>query len=348
VVAAYDVNPVGNDVYAHNFGLRPSGRDVRALSAAELDRHRADLWLLSPPCQPYTRQGNQLGKADGRAGSFCCLLAALQKMQHPPRRLLVENVVGFEASEMRDDLLAALPGYLVHEYVLSPAQLGVPYSRPRYFLLAALPSPGCTLATPQLEIPGRSPPGAETPPRARLLSEFLELSGGGDAALWERFAVPWAAVRSSLLAVDLVHESADEATPPRPVNCFTKNYAKYAKGTGSLLARSAADVARLFAAVELAAAEAGCGAGGLAEPGALGRLTSWPPGAPPLRYLTPLEVARLHGFPASFSFPEHVTRAQQWQLLGNSLSVDVVACLLTHLLADLEDYDTGARVHVPC
>ena len=155
--------------------------------------------------------------------------------------------------------------------------------------------------------------------------------------LWERFAVPWAAVRSSLLAVDLVHEAEEDSSEQALVNCFTKSYGKYAKGTGSLLARSAADVARLFAAVELAAAETGCGVGGLAEPGALARLTAWPPGAPPLRYLTPLEVARLHGFPASFSFPEHVTRAQQWQLLGNSLSTDVVACLLTHLLADLED-----------
>ena len=336
MVAAYDVNPVGNEVYHHNFGLRPSGRDVRALTAAELDRHRADLWLLSPPCQPYTRQGNQLGKADGRAGSFCCLLAALQKMQHPPRRLLVENVVGFEASEMRDDLLAALPGYLVHEFVLSPAQLGVPYSRPRYFLLAALPSPGCALAAAQAQTPCRSPPGIGTPPPVRPLSEFLEQAAGAEGELWERFAVPWAAVRSSLLAIDLVHEAEEEEAAAGLVNCFTKSYGRYAKGTGSLLARSAGDVARLFAAVEAAAAEAGCGAGGLAEPGALARLAAWPPGAPPLRYLTPLEVARLHGFPPSFTFPAHVTRAQQWQLLGNSLSADVVACLLTHLLSDLE------------
>ena len=52
-------------------------------------------------------------------------------------------------------------------------------------------------------------------------------------------------------------------------------------------------------------------------------------------YFTPAEVARLHGFPASFAFPAHVTTLQRYALLGNSLSCHVVAPLLTHLLADL-------------
>lgn len=51
-----------------------------------------------------------------------------------------------------------------------------------------------------------------------------------------------------------------------------------------------------------------------------------------LRYFTPREVANLHSFPSSFSFPPHVTMKQQYALLGNSLSVAVVADLLTYLL----------------
>lgn len=51
-----------------------------------------------------------------------------------------------------------------------------------------------------------------------------------------------------------------------------------------------------------------------------------------LRYFTPREIANLHSFPASFSFPMHVTRRQQYALLGNSLSAAVVADLLTYLL----------------
>lgn len=51
-----------------------------------------------------------------------------------------------------------------------------------------------------------------------------------------------------------------------------------------------------------------------------------------LRYFTPQEVANLHSFPASFTFPEGVTRKQQYALLGNSLSVAVVSDLLTYLV----------------
>ena len=51
-----------------------------------------------------------------------------------------------------------------------------------------------------------------------------------------------------------------------------------------------------------------------------------------LRYFTPREVANLHSFPSTFSFPPHVTIKQQYALLGNSLSVAVVADLLTYLL----------------
>ncbi|THG16201.1 hypothetical protein TEA_028312 [Camellia sinensis var. sinensis] len=32
--------------------------DIQTLSAADLDSYHAHVWLLSPPCQPYTRQGS--------------------------------------------------------------------------------------------------------------------------------------------------------------------------------------------------------------------------------------------------------------------------------------------------
>jgi hypothetical protein len=46
------------------------------------------------------------------------------------------------------------------------------------------------------------------------------------------------------------------------------------------------------------------------------------------------EVANLHSFPPApaCTFPASVTRRQRYQLLGNSLSVEVVADLLTFLL----------------
>ena len=59
-------------------------------------------------------------------------------MEHPPAYLLIENVVGFEASDTRAALVATLTHhrYTFREFILSPAQFAVPYSRPRYFCVA--------------------------------------------------------------------------------------------------------------------------------------------------------------------------------------------------------------------
>jgi site-specific DNA-cytosine methylase len=51
-----------------------------------------------------------------------------------------------------------------------------------------------------------------------------------------------------------------------------------------------------------------------------------------LRFFTPHEVAALHSFPPWFTFPPGVTAKQLYACLGNSLSVCVVAELLSYLL----------------
>ena len=53
-----------------------------------------------------------------------------------------------------------------------------------------------------------------------------------------------------------------------------------------------------------------------------------------VRYFTPREVANLHSFPQSFAFPEDVSLKQRYALLGNSLSVRVVAVLLRYLFTE--------------
>jgi tRNA (cytosine38-C5)-methyltransferase len=64
-----------------------------------------------------------------------------------------------------------------------------------------------------------------------------------------------------------------------------------------------------------------------------------------IRFLSPVEVARLHCFPIDsscdlegavsgrhgFGFPDNVTLKQRWKLLGNSLNVRVVGELLFRL-----------------
>lgn len=57
-----------------------------------------------------------------------------------------------------------------------------------------------------------------------------------------------------------------------------------------------------------------------------------------LRYFTPREVANLHSFPKDFQFPKHISLRQRYAMLGNSLSVAVVAPLLQYMFANRHDF----------
>ncbi|GLI59124.1 hypothetical protein VaNZ11_000912 [Volvox africanus] len=141
-VTAVDINTLANRVYAAEFGFQPRTLDLQRVTAAQLDEIEADIWLLTPPCQPYTTTSNARRRdtADPRAASLLHLLsdAVLPAMQRPPTRILLENVPGFVGSDSHSSLVTVLrtAGYELREFIVSPHQLGVPYSRPRYFALA--------------------------------------------------------------------------------------------------------------------------------------------------------------------------------------------------------------------
>ncbi|KAF9940683.1 tRNA (cytosine-5-)-methyltransferase [Mortierella alpina] len=139
ILQAFDINTTANEVYANNHGKKHlSQRNIEAVKMEVYDKHKADVWLMSPPCQPYTRTGNQEGSKDTRAKSFLYLMNILPKMQHPPNYLLLENVKGFEESDSRDLLVDCLTkaGYEFQELLITPLQIGIPNSRMRYYCLA--------------------------------------------------------------------------------------------------------------------------------------------------------------------------------------------------------------------
>jgi tRNA (cytosine38-C5)-methyltransferase len=75
--------------------------DISTLTSECLASFRADIWLLSPACQPYTvLNSNAKGASDPRAQSFLHLiqdvLPQLKAADADPSYLLVENVAGFE------------------------------------------------------------------------------------------------------------------------------------------------------------------------------------------------------------------------------------------------------------
>jgi tRNA (cytosine38-C5)-methyltransferase len=293
-VGAHDVSTAANQVYALNYPPhRASQKPIESLSAGRLDALGADVWLMSPPCQPYTRQrsaqrADTRDIRDRRAGSFTHLTAALPQMGRPPACILLENVIGFEASESCAQWLAALRqcGYAYAQFHLSPTQFGVPNARPRYFCIARRRSQssqsnggaatasdaggggggrgGAANAVAQwweastrrstvqtsLEswravaavCPQCSPAQcwedasyyAQAP---RPLREYLHNGGEASAAV-SKYLVPRKTLeKPSSWCADLVCPSSTRS------GCFTKSYASYLKGTGSLVVMEETEVA---------------------------------------------------------------------------------------------------------
>eukprot|EP01134_Creolimax_fragrantissima_P003860 CFRG3860T1 len=161
VLHAFDINTAANDVYKHNFpSTKLHQRNLVSFSTADHEKMAANVWLMSPPCQPYTRQGKQEGSKDLRAQSFLHLVDLLGRLQAPPSYILIENVFGFEKSDTHEVLVQQLSSldYTYQEFLLTPDQFKIPNSRLRYFLLAKKHPRSFRVACPtglvQTEIPG--------------------------------------------------------------------------------------------------------------------------------------------------------------------------------------------------
>ncbi|KVH90286.1 C-5 cytosine methyltransferase, partial [Cynara cardunculus var. scolymus] len=324
MVEAFDINDLANDVYEHNFGHRPFQGNIQTLTAADLDRYCANVWLLSPPCQPYTRQGLQKQSADARASSFLRILEIIPQLMLPPVMLFVENVVGFETSDTHQKMVQILEEsqFEMQEFILSPLQFGVPYSRPRYFCLAKRkPSSFCNpefnrqlLHVPELlvgcnESISISENGQLTSTSDKMLQtclpieRFLEFGNSmnqvengtsfppdtcSDESSLKQYFVPSNLIErwGSAMGILDIKFGIDIVYPDsKRCCCFTKSYYRYVKGTGSLLTTVMPKTRDKTSLEELC-----------------------------LRYFTPREVSNLHSFPKEFEFPEHVTLRQRYAL----------------------------------
>ncbi|CAJ1963449.1 unnamed protein product [Sphenostylis stenocarpa] len=347
VVEAFEINDTANDVYQHNFGHRPYQGNIQCLTAADLDKYGADAWLLSPPCQPYTRQGLKKDTGDARACSFLQILELMPLLLKPPSMLFVENVVGFETSDTHAKLVEILEktNFITQEFILTPLQFGIPYSRPRYFCLAKrrpssfvkecfnrqlIHSPGslfehfdtvtdeddsskedkhkllqsCQPIEKFLE--SNNPNNHIDNESAALMTDLsndaprtLGKHNGNEYESLDQYYVHPSLIERWGSAMDVVYPDSKRCC------CFTKSYYRYVKGTGSLLA-TVQPMKR-----DKTSLKEQC-----------------------LRFFTPREVANLHSFPEEFEFPEHISLKQRYALLGNSLSIEVVAALLQYLFTE--------------
>jgi tRNA (cytosine38-C5)-methyltransferase len=135
---AYEIAANANAIYLHNF---PQEGDQFTLTCQQIERlesvPEADIWTLSPPCQPFTRKpgAKHLDMEDSR----CLGLKGIMRLLpgHQPRWIVLENVKGFVGSQMLEAWKECLRdcGYSWKEYLLSPTQFGIPNHRTRYYII---------------------------------------------------------------------------------------------------------------------------------------------------------------------------------------------------------------------
>lgn len=95
--------------------------------------------LMSPPCQPFTRNGNFKDVEDRRSDAFLAVCKIIKESQLSKLSyILMENVMGFEKSQMRNIFMEALDAAEFHrqEFIISPTQIGVANTRHRYYCIA--------------------------------------------------------------------------------------------------------------------------------------------------------------------------------------------------------------------
>lgn len=306
VVAAMDINTVANAVYTHNHPKTPVlNNNIQKLTIQKVNKLGINMVLMSPPCQPFTRVGNQLDMNDSRTDALkhlCWLLPQCSNIDY----ILMENVKGFETSRARDNYIEAIKnaGFHVREFILSPTKFGVPNTRYRYYCLARRKN-DFNFENDKIWF---TLPHEEN-------HEFKEISTV-QQVLQDEFE----SLKDFYLDDKVLNKRAwllDIVTPAsKNTICFTKAYTHYSEGTGSILSASNPRViAETFERVKQLQ--------GVESDESLTLLKNLK-----LRYFTPREVARLMSFPETFSFPDVTTTRQQYRLLGNSINILVVGELI--------------------
>jgi DNA (cytosine-5)-methyltransferase 1 len=223
VVLAADASSHVLEIYKKNFKHNARQMNLQSAHADLMAKLDADIWWMSPPCQPHTVRGNQLDLSDPRSASFEKVLEFITEVG--PRAIGMENVEGFKSSDAHRRLLGVLEraGYHVTEEILCPTQFGVPNKRPRYYMAArkdAVP----VFKTKQVGRPFQTYLEKDLDPRLEVRDQDFQKYG------------------KAFLIVDA--EDPDAVT-----SCFTSAYGKSWVFSGSYLRQDG--VLRRFSAREL-------------------------------------------------------------------------------------------------
>ena len=139
-VVAIDINHTALAVYQTNFRHQVICKTIESLTADEVANWDAELWWMSPPCQPYTPRGKQQDLDDSRSSAFVRVVELIDSIR--PRLIALENVAEFENSQGHELIgnVLARRGYQFQYIVLCPTELGSLNRRKRFYLIASLGS----------------------------------------------------------------------------------------------------------------------------------------------------------------------------------------------------------------
>ena len=347
---AYDISLHANKVYEHNFqnesscssSSKVSTKLVEQLKKSDVDG-KADIWTMSPPCQPFTktRGSKGLDADDNRCAGLKGLIRLLSEIQDKPRYIFLENVQGFRNSRMIEQWKQCLRdnGYRWKSYLVSPISLGIPNHRLRFYMLCER-CRSCDRSTnedacDQMDddtLTSFSSASSSRDVKMQTVSNHLRPNetenGGVDLS---GYIVP-----ESILIKPFAKDLGIVSGKDTQTHCFTAGYGRvYHRSTGSILLMDTIYCKNSKAAnenVTAAVADEPIDRSDMAK--YVGRL----------RRFTPQELLTLFGFPRGFRFGD-IPLQHKYKLVGNSINVTVVTELLTELLfGGSQSYeDVGAK-----
>ncbi|CAH2010754.1 unnamed protein product [Acanthoscelides obtectus] len=300
IIAALEINTIAIEIYKHNFPeANLLNANIEGLTAEFVNKLNVNTILMSPPCQPFTRNGLQNDVNDKRTASFLHVLSLLKDLDI--RNILIENVKGFETSTMRNILVDTLNenGYTFQEFLLTPQQFGIPNSRLRYYCLAKkLPEQFSFKITDMKHSLPVEIEAADCFPISTILDDDVN----------ETFYLSDSILQKYCNIIDICYKHSKRSC------CFTKAYGRFIEGTGSIFTdKTEEEVEKVYLQ-----------ANQLTDTAVKGQLLK----NLGLRFFTPKEVCRLMSFPDTYSFPTSVSDKKKYMVLGNSINVKVVSELI--------------------
>jgi DNA (cytosine-5)-methyltransferase 1 len=307
-------------IYERNYGEKPDTKDIREVRAEDIPDH--DLLTAGFPCQSFSIAGKRGGFEDTR-GTLFFEIARIAK-QKQPRLLLLENVKGLlshDQGKTFGTILNTLDelGYDLQWQVLNSKDFGVPQNRERVFIVGHLRG---TSRPEVFPLGGTNPKTLEYITGGGLdkwledgknlsrnhsqgqrvyspegVSTTMSAEGGGWGAKTGLYAMRWQRTEKGKKARRENQRKGKDYTP------FNDGYRECVPVRGKPIGALTSQA--------------------IAKDSLIGNETK-------IRRLTPVECARLQGFPDNWH--EGVSDTQAYKAYGNAVTTNVITAIGEKLL----------------